>query len=78
MLGIIRRILMNYGRVRPEMAPGCPEQIDWPFVRFVWTYRAVARPKLLAFLSRLRDNQRLVTFTTRRQAVRFLADVRAT
>src|SRR4051812_31495 len=39
MTGIIKRIASSYGQVRPEMAPGCPEQIDLEFFRYVWTYR---------------------------------------
>ena len=29
------RIATTYGRVRPDLAPGCPEQIDLEFLRFV-------------------------------------------
>lgn len=37
---VVRRILINYGRVRPDQAAGCPERIDWDFLRFVWNYPA--------------------------------------
>jgi adenylate kinase family enzyme len=73
MLSVIRRSAASYGRVRPEMAPGCPEKFDWVFLRYVWTYRAAQRPKLLAYFSALRGDQRLVTFTARAQAADFLA-----
>jgi adenylate kinase family enzyme len=73
MLGVIRRSVMSYGRVRPEMAPGCPEQFDLAFYRFVWTYGTVHRPKMLAYVSVVGNDQRLVTFTTRQQAADFLA-----
>ena len=39
MMGILTRIAKSYGQVRPEMAPGCPEKIDFEFFRYVWTYR---------------------------------------
>lgn len=71
--GIMRRILSSYGEVRPEMAPGCPERLDWSFLRYVWTYRREQRPKLLAYFQGLRPDQRLVGFTSRRQAQDFLA-----
>ena len=74
MVSVIRRSALSYGVVRPEMAPGCPEKFDPTFWRYVWTYRAVQRPKLLAFLSKLREDQRLVTFTARAQADRFLGE----
>ncbi len=36
---VLRRILGSYGRVRPDMAPGCPEHLDLAFLRSVWRYR---------------------------------------
>jgi adenylate kinase family enzyme len=77
MVGVVRRSIMSYGTVRPEMAPGCPEKFDWAFWRYVWAYRTVQRPKLLAYFAALRADQRLVTFTARAQARAFLADLSA-
>lgn len=75
--GVARRIAASHGRVRPEMAPGCPERIDLAFLRYVWTYRRLQRPKLLAYFAGLRADQRLVGFTTRSQAADVLAAVPA-
>ena len=44
MIGIMTRIAASYGRVRPEMAEGCPEKFDPDFFRYVWTYRRQQRP----------------------------------
>jgi adenylate kinase family enzyme len=73
--GVLTRAATTYGRVRPEMAPGCPERMDVGFLRWVWNYRRSHRPTQLAYLGALRPDQRLVTFTTRRQADRYLAAV---
>ena len=35
---IIRRIVSSYGRVRPDMADGCPERFDWIFLKWAWNY----------------------------------------
>jgi len=72
MTGIMSRIIRSYGQVRPEMAEGCPEQIDLEFFRYVWTYRAQQRPKLLAFFEGLRPDQTFVRFATRGEANRYL------
>jgi adenylate kinase family enzyme len=73
MTGIIIRIATSYGRVRPEMAPGCPERIDPEFFHYVWTYRRLQRPKLLRYFEGLRLDQALIRFTDRAQADRYLA-----
>jgi adenylate kinase family enzyme len=71
-LGIMKRIARSYGRVRPEMAEGCPERLDFEFFRYVWTYRRLQRPKLLAYFQGLRADQSLVCFTARTQADEYL------
>jgi adenylate kinase family enzyme len=73
MSGIMARIAGSYGRVRPEMAPGCPERIDVEFLRYVWTYRQQQRPKLLEFFAGLRSDQALICFNRRKQAESYLA-----
>jgi adenylate kinase family enzyme len=73
MTGAVGRIASSYGRVRPEMAPGCPERWDWDFLRYIWMYRRRKRPELLAALTVLRPDQTLHVFTSRRQADAFLA-----
>jgi adenylate kinase family enzyme len=75
MTGIMTRIAGSYGRVRPEMAPGCPERIDLEFLRYVWTYRRQQRPKLLEFFAGLRADQALICFNSRKQAESYLAGV---
>ena len=72
MLGITKRIAGSYGQVRPEMADGCQERMDFEFFRYVWTYRQKQRPKLLDYFQGLRADQSLVCFTDRMQASDYL------
>lgn len=37
---LIRRIVGNYGRVRPDSAPGCPERLDLGFLYYCWRWPA--------------------------------------
>ncbi len=75
MAGIMTRIATSYGRVRPEMAPGCPERIDLAFFRYVWTFRRLQRPKLLRYFEGLRSDQTLIRFTHRAEADQYLTKV---
>ena len=75
MIGILGRIATSYGQVRPEMAEGCPEKIDFEFFHYVWTYRNRQRPKLLKYFEGLRPDQAFVCFTARAQADRYLAEI---
>lgn len=70
--GVLTRIARLHGRVRPEMAPGCPEKLDVGFLRYVWQYRERQRPRALAWIESQRTAASIHVFTSRRQADSFL------
>ncbi|MBB3453285.1 adenylate kinase family enzyme [Rhizobium sp. BK313] len=51
MWGALSRALRWLGRSRPDMAPGCPERIDWEFLRYIWDWERKFAPKVLAGLA---------------------------
>lgn len=65
---IVRRALRHRGRSRPDMAPGCPEQLSWEFVRWVWSYPHRRRPGVLRRLAALPATTRVVVLRSRRAA----------
>jgi len=69
--GIIKRRLQNIGKTRPDMAEGCPEKIDLPMLRWVWTFPSKSRPKLTEIISKYKDVE-LITFKRRREIKNFL------
>ncbi len=36
--GTVQRVLGGYGKVRPDMAKGCPERFDWEFIKYIWHF----------------------------------------
>ena len=72
---VAKRIATTYGRVRPDLAPGCPEQIDWEFLRFVWDFNRKSRPLIVTALQQHNTHGATVkVFKTDRDARRFLAE----
>lgn len=70
-----RRVVRMYGRVRPDMADGCPEQFDGEFIRYIWRYDRDVRPRIdrlmqtharcpVTVLAQPRDAERLVARAT--------------
>lgn len=67
--GIYCRVVRGYGRVRKEMAEGCPEQLpDREFLTYVWTFERVQSPRIEAALARHGPDLPLVTIHSRREA----------
>ena len=46
----LMRVAGNYGRVRKDYAPGCPEHFNLEFIRYIWNFNKRSKPRLLAAL----------------------------
>jgi len=69
---VIGRRIRFRGRARPDMAPGCPEQLSWEFLHWIWSYPATRRPGILRRLAGLRPDQRAVVLQSVSEVARFL------
>ncbi|CCG99470.1 topology modulation protein [Fibrella aestuarina BUZ 2] len=69
---VIRRIVSYYGRVRPDQAPGCPERLDWGFLRFVWQFPTKVERTRQLLLS-LSDQKRVYFLRNKAEIEQFLA-----
>jgi adenylate kinase family enzyme len=50
MVRVMRRLLFNFGRTRPDMGEDCPERFDARFLMWIWNYEKRSRPRVLAML----------------------------
>lgn len=69
---VLWRSWRSRGRVRADMAPGCPERFDLAFLLYVWRYRARSRPKVLDLLEQRRGEVAVHRLRSRRQVRQFL------
>jgi adenylate kinase family enzyme len=72
-----RRIATTYGRVRPDMAPGCPEKLDWEFLKFVWNYPNKDWRELVGAIDRHAAWEYTVTLRSDAESAAFLQAERA-
>jgi adenylate kinase family enzyme len=70
--GIFRRRLAGH---RPDIAPGCPEQVNLEFVRWVWRFHHRNRPEILERLTRYRDGRTVHVLRSRAAVMQFLGTV---
>lgn len=69
---VAKRVIGTYGRVRADMAEGCPERFDWEFVQYIWTFERKQRPRIVAALDRHQAWPRTVVFRRDDDAEAFL------
>lgn len=70
---IVKRLLRSWGKVRPDMAEGCPERPNWEFLAYTATFPWKVRPrtdqKLRAF------GGRYIRLRSQAEIDRFLSEV---
>lgn len=75
--GVISRWLRYRGRSRPEMAPGCPERLDWKFLRYIWTFERDEAPQFQEMLARHGAHVPVVTLKSYRDGEDLLSRLRS-
>lgn len=66
------RAVTNYGRVRSDLAPGCPEKLDLEFLRYIWDFNTKSRPQIETRLEHHGRHLAPVVFRRDGDAARFL------
>lgn len=70
---IARRIVTSFGRVRPDMAPGCPERLpDRAFLDYIWSFPVRIAPAIEAAIDRHDMHARTVRLDSDRAAQAWL------
>ena len=69
----LRRSIFNHGRA--IQASGCPEHLDWEFLRWIATYRRRSRPRVLAQLEAGAPDLDVRVLRRPRDAQRFLESI---
>jgi adenylate kinase family enzyme len=69
--GIFKRLLTNIGKTRPDMGEGCPERIDWEFLKWVWNYNKDKRERNYRLLNEATHAETIV-LKNRRAVKKFL------
>jgi adenylate kinase family enzyme len=73
LLGAFQRFYRFRGRTRPDMTEGCPERLNWPYLKWIWTYRRDRRQKVLGKLGELAGSKKVIILTSRREVNDLLA-----
>ena len=74
LLGVLKRVLTTYGKVRPDMGEGCPERIDLDFLKWVWNFNKNKRERNYRLLNDT-EGVRVIILKNRRAVKRFLLEL---
>ncbi len=74
LMGVAKRVITTYGKVRPDMGGGCPERIDLEFLKWVWNFNKNKREKNYRLLAQHPEKE-IHILKNRREAKRFLEQI---
>ncbi len=57
---VLKRVATNFGQVRVDSAPGCPERWDWEFIKYVWRFKKEYAPRMAIHLDDPPASKRVV------------------
>ena len=68
----IWRAITGFGRDRPDLAPGCPEKIDFAFYAYIWNWNRLTRPRIEAAIAEHAPSTPLVRLRNDRDVAAWL------
>ena len=74
----VKRGVRYRRRLRPDIAPGCPERFDRQFLeylRWIWGYPSTRRPSVLQRIERLGSGAQVHILRSRRDVEVFVSDI---
>lgn len=71
---VLSRSIRSYGVARPDLNPGCPEQLpDLQFLRWIWSYPREKLPRILEMLRKEEGRKTIVVLRSRTEVREYLA-----
>ena len=68
---VLMRAIKDYGRSKPDLPEGCPEQFDAKLLRWVWDFPAKHRPEIPKAIARYGGHLNVVRLTNDREVAEF-------
>jgi len=72
----VRRWMKNRGKTRPDLGEGCPDKLDWPFVKWIfWDYPRKVHGATLLWLAEIQPPKQVYHLKGNRAVRRFYEEL---
>ncbi|CAH8715624.1 hypothetical protein M5W83_01525 [Paenibacillus thiaminolyticus] len=73
---VLKRRIQYHGQTRPDLNEGCPESIDWEFIKYGWNFRRDKRPGIMAKLESYSPTTKIIIIRKPKEASLMLEEIR--
>ena len=70
----IKRWILNYGKTRLDMAKGCPEKIDFEFIKWIYSFPKTSNTTIVSLMEIYKDKN-IVILKSRKEMRKFLDEM---
>lgn len=71
---VLKRNKMYKNSPRPDMNEGCPEKVDWDFLKWTWHFKNTQRVALIKKLNNVYREKNIVILKSRKEVNNYLKD----
>lgn len=71
---VMKRVALYRKGTRPDMAPRCPERVDWQFIKYIWDYPRKRKPGVLKKLKFYSQTKAVMVLRSQAEVESFLTD----
>ncbi|WP_246938657.1 DNA topology modulation protein [Bacillus pinisoli] len=75
---VIKRRFMYHGKTRPDMGKGCPEKLDWEFLKWVYDFPREEAPGIRQKLKEVSSDKKVYHLRHRRELAGHLHQIKMT
>ncbi|MGX8237350.1 DNA topology modulation protein [Exiguobacterium undae] len=69
---VLKRTVRHRHKPRTDMAAGCPEKIDFAFLKWIWNYPNIQRPDIQSKLDQVASTKTIIVLKSRNDVQQFL------
>lgn len=73
---VLKRVITYRGDTRPDLAYGCPEKLDIPFLIWIWNFPKRSRPSVLQRIAGVADRVKVYQLKTAGEVEAFLTSLK--
>jgi adenylate kinase family enzyme len=73
---VVKRYFQYKGKTRPDLSPGCPEQLSLEFLQWIWNFPKRTTPNLMGKLENLPDDKKIVILKSPKAVKSFLETIK--
>ncbi len=73
---VLKRRVKYRNKIRPDVAPGCPEKINWEFIAWIWGYRKHTKPRVDDIIGRAGTGRQVFRLTSEKQIDEFFESLK--